>query len=116
MPAGGYDMVCEQGATFTRQFTWTDENEVPVNLTGYSARMHVRTAIKASETVVQLTTANGRIVLYPSLGKIELLLDAVTTAALPDKRCVYDLEVVAPNGTVTRLLQGAFVISPEVTR
>lgn len=116
MPAGGYDMLCEQGATFVRQFKWTDENEVPIDLTGYSARMQVRTAVKASEVVVELTTANGQIVLYPAEGKIELSMTATVTAALPDKRCVYDLEVVAPSGTVTRLLQGAFVISPEVTR
>ena len=29
---------------------------------------------------------------------------------------VYDLELVAPNGSVTRILEGTFNITPEVTR
>ena len=29
---------------------------------------------------------------------------------------VYDLEMVASNGVVTRLLQGSFKVTPEVTR
>jgi hypothetical protein len=115
MPAGGYDMVCEQGATFLRQFTWTDENEVPVNLTGFTARMHIRTTVAAASTTLELTTANGRITLNPSQGTITLQLTATETAALAAKRYVYDLELVS-GASVTRLLQGAFTVSPEVTR
>jgi hypothetical protein len=116
MAAGTYDMVCEQGATFQRSLVWQDETESPINLTGYSARMQVRPSIKSTEVVTELTTANGRIVLYPLLGKIELNLTAVQTAALAAKQCVYDLELVSGSGFVTRLLQGAFTITPEVTR
>lgn len=116
MPAGIYDMLCEQGATFQRQLVWQDESEQPINLTGYTARMQVRTSIKSSELVTELTTGNSRIVLTPELGKIELVLTAAQTAALPAKQCVYDLELVSPSGVVTRLLQGTFLISPEVTR
>jgi len=116
MAAGTYDLICEQGATFQRTLVWQDETETPINLTGYSARMQVRPSIKSTEVVIELTTANGRIVLYPALGKIELLLTAVQTAALTAKQCVYDLELVSASGHVTRLLQGAFTITPEVTR
>lgn len=116
MPAGTYDIVCEQGATFQRTLVWQDETETPIDLTGYTARMHVRPSVKAADVVVQLTTENGRIVLYPSLGKIELQLTAAVTETLPARACVYDLELVAPSGIVTRLLQGQFSITPEVTR
>jgi tRNA threonylcarbamoyladenosine modification (KEOPS) complex Pcc1 subunit len=115
MPAGGYDMVCEQGATFSRVFTWADENEVPVDLTGYTARMHVRTAVGTATTTIELTTANSRITLGGAAGTITLQLTATDTAALAAKRYVYDLELVS-GATVTRLLQGAFTVSPEVTR
>jgi hypothetical protein len=116
MPAGNYDMLCEQGATFQRRFLWQDESEQPINLTGYTARMQVRTSVKSSESVVELTTENDAIVLYPDSGAIELVLSAEDTAELPAKQCVYDLEMVSTSGFVTRLLQGTFVISPEVTR
>lgn len=115
MPAGGYDMVCEQGSTFVRKFTWTDENEVPVDLTGFTARMHIRTAVTAASPSLELTTTNGRIVLNPTLGTITLQITAADTAALVAKRYVYDLELVS-GATVTRLLQGGFTVSPEVTR
>lgn len=108
-------MVCEQGATFTRVFTWTDESEVPVDLTGYTARMHVRTAVATASTTIELTTANGRIALGGATGTITLQLSATDTAALAAKRYVYDLELVSGT-TVTRLLQGAFTVSAEVTR
>lgn len=116
MPAGNYDIVCEQGATFQRELVWSDSSEQPINLTGYTARMQVRPSIKSSEVVIELTTANARIILYPLLGKIQLLLTAAQTAALPAKACVYDLELVSGSGHVTRLLQGSFTITPEVTR
>jgi hypothetical protein len=116
MAAGRYDIVCEQGATFIRELTWTDATEQPVNLTGYSARMHVRQTIKSATTVIELTTANGRVVLYPTTGKIVMTLTAEQTAALPTKPCVYDLELVSGSGVVTRLIEGSFTVKPEVTR
>jgi len=116
MAAGQYDILCEQGATFRRELVWQDENESPIDLTGYSARMQVRPSVKSTDVIVELTTANNRITLYPAEGKIELNLLASTTAGLVAKQCVYDLEMVAPSGEVTRLLQGSFTISPEVTR
>lgn len=116
MAAGTYDIVCEQGATFVRELTWTDATDQPVNLTGYTARMHVRQTVKSATTVVEMTTANGRIVLYPTTGKIAITLTAVETAALPTKPCVYDLELVSSTGVVTRLIEGKFTIKPEVTR
>lgn len=118
MAAGIYDILCEQGATFTRELTWKQENGTPVNLTGYTARMQVRRAVSDSTAVVTLTTENGGITM-PSpraSGKIVLLLSATATAGLPVIKGVYDLEVVAPNSTVTRLLQGKFAVSAEVTR
>jgi hypothetical protein len=60
MAAGQYDITCEQGATFARTLQWLDENEVAVDLTGYTARMHVRKTVKATTTLVELTTSNSR--------------------------------------------------------
>ena len=116
MAAGTYDIVCEQGASFTREFVWQDENESPIVLTGFTARMDVRATVAASDPIISLTTTNTRITLTPAIGKITLVLTATDTAALPARRAVYDLELVSPSGVVTRLLQGKFTVSPEVTR
>jgi microcompartment protein CcmL/EutN len=50
------------------------------------------------------------------LGTVRLKVDAATTAALTAGDYVYDLEITAPNGDVTRLVEGKFKVKPEVTR
>ena len=40
--AAVYDITIEQGATFRLSLVWKDSSNVPVNLTGYTARMQVR--------------------------------------------------------------------------
>ena len=114
--AGEYDLEILQGETYSKQFIWKDSAGANGNLTGYTARMQVRQS-KASDTVLlELTTANGRIALGGSAGTIDLSLNATTTAAITWKRGVYDLELVASNGVVKRLLEGEVTVSKEVTR
>lgn len=114
MSAAQYDILCEQGATFALSMTYEDGLGQPVDLSGYTARMKVKSSAQATASIVDLTTENQRITLG-SDGSIALYIDAATTAALPAITAVYDLELV--NGsTVTRLLKGKFVIDAEVTR
>jgi len=115
-PAGIYNIIADQGSTFSRQLTWNDSNGSAVNLTGYTARMDVRTSIDAAgAAVLSLTTENGRIVLGGSAGTINLSAEATATQAIESGNYVYDLELVS-GSTVTRLVQGSFVLRGEVTR
>jgi hypothetical protein len=45
---------------------------VAINLTGYTARMQVRSTLESAEALIELTTANGRIALGGSAGTITL--------------------------------------------
>jgi hypothetical protein len=115
-PAGIYNIVADQGATFTRQLTWKDSAGSAVNLTGYTARMQVRSAIDATgAAVLELTTENNRIVLGGTAGTINLTVAATATEPVPAKTYVYDLELVS-GSVVTRLVQGTFELRGEVTR
>lgn len=122
MAAGNFDFLCEQGATFSREITWADEDGVTIPNVGYVARMMVREKIPSAGILVTLTTENGGITLGGMDGKITVLIPATTTATFPagptrtGKKYQYDLELQDPSGYVTRLLQGAFRVSPEVTR
>ena len=109
-----YTIACYQGATFNKVFTW-EVDAVPVNLTGYTARMQVRSTKDSATTIVSLTTGSG-ITLGGAAGTITLDLSATATAALPSGVYLYDLELVSGGGQVTRLLEGKFTISAEVTR
>lgn len=114
--AAKYDIVCDQGATFSRVLTWQDDAANPVNLTGYTARMQVRDEADSSTAALSLTTENSRITLGGTAGTITLLVSATDTAAVTAGEYVYDLEIVSGAGTVTRLIQGCFTVDAEVTR
>ena len=108
-----HNLVCEQGATFTFQFTIKTGDTV-WNLTNYTATMTVRPFIGATTTSVIATNANGKIALGGSAGTVVVTLSSTETAALDPSRFVYDF--VLNSGTVvTRLLEGKFVVTPGVS-
>lgn len=115
MAAGTLNFTIEQGATFNLLLTW-EIDSVPVNLTGYTACLQARVDVEDSEVILSLTTSNGGITLGGSAGTISLDQSATQTALLPSGTYVYDLELIASNSAVTRLVQGELLISPEVTR
>lgn len=114
--AGTYNMTCNQGATLQRTITWTDPAKRPINLSGYTARMHVRATTESNTKVLELTTSNNRITLGGAAGTVSLNVDANTTANLTPGLYVYDLELVSGGGEVTRLVEGNFNVKAEVTR
>lgn len=88
----------------------------PVDLAGYTARMHIRASQGAAATLLDLTTENSRIALDNTLKTITLTLLATVTAAITWTAGIYDLELVSAGGVVTRLLEGAVSVHEEVTR
>lgn len=118
MSAGIYKIEVEQGATFTLPLTWKI-NANPVNVTGYTARLQVRTDGSGrvpSNILILSITSDDNITLGGSDGSIEVYLSPNDTAALAQGRYTYDLELEAPNGRVTRLIKGQFIVNAEVTR
>lgn len=106
-----------QGETFDEAFAWkAGIPALPVDLTGCSARMQVRAELASPAVLIELTSANGRIVIDAPNGGITLRLSAAETAALTFTRAVYDLEIVYADGRVRRLLEGSFKVKGEVTR
>lgn len=113
--AGIHNFVCDQGATFQREITWTDSSGAAINNTGYLARMQVRATASSASTVLSISSTSGEITLGGSNGKITISVLASTTAGITAGCYVYDLEMV--NGaTVYRILQGDFEVNAEVTR
>jgi len=116
MAAGTYNFIIEKGTTFTRTVTWTDSEGDPIDLTGYTARMQGRASMDSTTTLFSLTSpSTGISIPTPANGALIITLTDTQTTNLP---CggVHDLELVSPSGTVTRLFQGSFDISNEVTR
>ena len=114
--AGIYDVIIEQGATFSMRMTYRDSADAIVDLTGYTARMQVRPYHSSSKIILERSTANQTITLGGLLGTILVQATSVVTAALAAGTGVYDLELYSPIGTTVRLIEGRVTISPEVTR
>lgn len=92
-----------------------------MNLTGYTARAQIRKKHASATATIDFTCT----VLAPATdGKVRLLLTAAQTATIPAGESInvtksqyqYDLEIVDENGAVTRIIDGAVYVSPEVTR
>ena len=114
MTPGKVNFLCPQGSTFNRRLTYKI-NDVPVNLNGYTSRLQVRETHYAQDTIVALTSGNG-ITLGGSAGTIDVLMTASATALFDAGNFVYDLELESTDGTINRLIEGSFIVTPEVTR
>ncbi len=96
----------------------------PVDLTGCTARMQLRADVLAPDVLLELNTQDGRIELSTGDRNISFLLDAETTASLPYgesppsrwRTAVGQLEVVHPNGDVSRVAEITWFLDPEGTR
>ena len=108
--AGNYDIVLEQGATFSLAITVTG-----IDLTTYTARGQGRTTHASPDKAFTLSTA---IAYSLPNSTITVSLTATQTTALTGpSNGVYDVEYVSSSGTVvTRILEGTYTITPEVTR
>lgn len=114
--AAKQNFTIEQGATFKKRMIWRNKNGRPIDLTGYTAKMQLRTAASSSTSILDLLTSNSRITIDGTHGIIDLLVSATDTAALSVMTAVYDLILTSPTGTVTRLLEGKITITPGVSR
>jgi CYTH domain-containing protein len=116
-PAGLYNIVANQGATFSRTILWRDPAKKPILMQGYTARMQVRKTTD-SPVVLELTTENGRISLHETNGEISLVVPDEIMTSIPEDKYLYDLELIGPTADiyVYKLLQGNFVVRSEVTR
>lgn len=89
----------------------------PLDLTGYTARMQLRSNAGSDVVLLELNTTNGGIAINPSTGTISLLITAAQTQAMDFSNAVYDLQLTAADGvTVTRLVEGSISVEPGVTQ
>jgi hypothetical protein len=109
-----YNLVCDQATTFNFQFQITNDG-TPWNLAGYTGTMTVRPFVGANTTTVVASTANGRMTFDAPNGRVTVTINATTTGAIGAGRYSYDL-VLNSGGTVTRILEGKFVVTGAVTQ
>jgi hypothetical protein len=115
MGAGKADLRIEQGATLLYTI-----DVVGLDLAGVSGDMQVRSRPGAVHVLLELSTANGGMVIMPTgaaTATILLTATAEQMAGVAGGVGSYDLELTfAASLEVVRLLYGKIMFSPEVTR
>ncbi len=99
MAAGKYDFTIEQGSSFKLSLIYKDSSEVPINITGWCARLIWTT----SKGIVQVfSTTNVDYTLYKftitgAEGKLLLQFPASVTNNFLFDSAKYDLELESPS-------------------
>lgn len=113
--ADTYNTVIDQGADWFINFQWIQPNGNPVNITGYTASLQIRTSPLAKTAVLTLNN-NAGLTITGNTGTIAVHATALQTAAITNGKYSYDLEITSDQGIVTRLVQGTVEVSPQTTR
>jgi len=108
--SGKYNIVAEQGATFNFNFR-VETDGVAWDLSDYTFAMQVRRSTSSNTTLLNITSAT-----MTSLGRVSVTVPAATMSDVPAGRWVYDIELTSSGDEVTRILEGRFIVSPQVTQ
>jgi hypothetical protein len=115
-------LTMDVGATFRFLYTWRDDKGFRVDLDGYTARMQIRASrgimgiLLADLPTSTIRLQEDRDAEGGVLGVICVLVPP-RMADIPfyAKSGYYDLVLTAPDGTVSRVLEGAIVFNAMTT-
>jgi len=128
MGAGRYSFIIEQGSTLNFEIQYKDSTNTPVDLTGYSGKMMIRSgyantnpttyailssSLSVDGTGLNFSGSNG--VTPPASGSIGIYISAASSSNFTFNTALYDLEITS-GSVITRLLEGQVSLSKEVTR
>lgn len=103
------NLIIDQGTTFSTSFDVNDDAGIPIDFTGYTGNSQFRKSYTSSSYTAFTVSAN-------SSGSVTLSLSANTTNSLTPGRYVYDVEMTAPGGTISRIVEGIVTVTPQVTK
>jgi hypothetical protein len=112
MSAGTYNLIIDQGTTFTLDIT-IKEDDVVKDLTGYSARAQMRATKTASSVAASFTCT----IPTPANGTVRMALSPSTSSSMTAGQFFYDLEIyTSSDAIVKRIVEGTVTLTQEVTR
>jgi endoglucanase Acf2 len=103
------NLIIDQGSDYTTTIELTDDNNQPIDLTGYTGEGQIRKYYTS-------TTAIDFEISLSNTGLVTIGLDANTSNHMEAGRYVYDVELSNGDGKVSRILEGIVTITPSVTR
>ena len=113
--AGQKNFEVDQNATFTFIVEYKDNNGLPINLTGATAKMQVRDTKGGTKLAFSLTSPSGGIVIDPVNGKLTIKITPTQTNNLFYPKSSYDIMRTDSNANKIKLLEGFMTLSRSVT-
>lgn len=112
MTAGNLTINCTKGSALSVDLLVKNPDQNVSDLTYWSSRMHVRRTVASADTVIELTTSNGRLSHNNRTGTITISLSSEETGSIAADTYVYDLELVSTGAraAVLRLVKGNFIV------
>jgi hypothetical protein len=121
MPAAEYNFSIEKGTAFVIAFEYRDDNNIPVNITNWCARIRWIEDQPQDPTIRTFNTntrsSEYEFTIDPLLGKVLLKIPAAQTALYTFNTARYDFELQEPNDLysgggkkVFRILQGSIAL------
>ena len=105
----------DQNATFSCIVEYKDNDGLPIDLTGSTAKMQVRDTKGGSKLAFSLTSPAGGITITPLLGKLTIKMTPTQTNKLFYPKSSYDIMVTDSNGNKIKMLEGFMTLSRSVT-
>ncbi len=110
------DIVILNNASFQAKVE-LKEDDIPIDLTGYSFHMQCRPSVQSSTVYFELSSmTNGGITVDPTHGLLTINLSASETETFSWLDGVYDLVAVKADGTQLRALEGNVFINFGATQ
>lgn len=110
MAARVINLVVDQGVDFEATFTLRNQNNTPLNLTGYTAVSQIRKHPAATKSYPFVVSFPDRL-----NGVVKVAMGFTATSAIEGGRYVYDLVLTSPNAYKSRPIQGNVLVVPGVS-
>lgn len=110
MAARNVNLVLEQGVDFQATFTIRNQNNAPLNLTGYSGVSSIKKHPSSSVSYPLNLTFTDRL-----KGRVTVSMGYTSTSLIEGGRYVYDVTLISPNNYRSRPVQGNVLVTPGVS-
>jgi hypothetical protein len=106
------NIVIEQGFDFDTTFILEDTTTGDyLDLTNYTVSSQLRKTYTSS-SAVSFTS----IIANPTLGQVQISLGSTVTSDIKSGRYVFDVKVISSGGSISKVVEGAALVRPGVTR
>lgn len=106
------DLIIDQGTDFSSSIQLKADDGTNINIAGYI----FTSSIRANYFSANVTANLIMVITDAANGNVTMSLDAANTANIPAQRYVYDIKMKNTSNVTSRLAEGMFTVTPQVTK